>query len=172
VLRDVPSATLERLAALSEPLSLRTDEPLPTSGGDEDHDVYLVANGRLLVFRATNPAGEVRLGEIGPGGLFGEFAAITGRAGSAVARAAVPSVIVRVPREGFLELIREHPQVALRLLDHLIGLVRALEERVAALKSLDRALERLSIGFSSRPCSSRIEARAGAGQLLAPPHCP
>jgi CRP/FNR family cyclic AMP-dependent transcriptional regulator len=137
--QGVPSATLERLAAASEQMSLSPNELLVCSGRNTDHDVYVVIDGRLSVFREM--LGDVTLGEVGPGGLVGEFAAISGRAGSANVKAAMPSVVVRVPREQFLAVVREHPQVALKLLEHLIELVRSLDERVAALKSFDRAVE-------------------------------
>jgi CRP/FNR family cyclic AMP-dependent transcriptional regulator len=143
VFRDLPSAVLERLAAASEQMSLAPDELLLSNGRDRDHDVYVVVDGRLSVFRETpgEVTLEVTLGEVGPGDLVGEFAAISGQAGSGNVKAAMPSVVVRVPREQFLALVREHPQVALRLLEHLIGLVRSLDERVIALKSLDHAVE-------------------------------
>jgi CRP-like cAMP-binding protein len=139
VFRDLAPGVLEGVAAASEPISLAAGELL--LGAGQEHDVYLVVEGGIRIFRATNPAGDVALGLVGPGGLVGEFAAVSGRAGSASARAAVPSVVVRVPRERFLAVVREQPQVALRLLEHMIGLVRALDERVAALKSLDHAVE-------------------------------
>lgn len=52
----------------------------------------------------------------------------------------MPSV-VGVPRERFRAVVEEHPQVALRLLEHLVGLIRSLDDQVAALKKLDLAVE-------------------------------
>ena len=141
IFRDLAPAAMERLASVSEQLQLATSEPLLSGRPDQGHDVWIVVEGRIRVFRELNPAGDVTLGEIGPGGLVGEFAAIHGVAGTAKAEAVGPSVVVRVPREAFLAVLEEHPRVTLRLCEHLITLVRALDQRLVALEGLDRAVD-------------------------------
>jgi CRP/FNR family cyclic AMP-dependent transcriptional regulator len=141
VFQDLPPGALADLVAASQPMPLAADQLLLGGNGALDHDVYIVVEGGICVFRETNPTLDILLGEVGPGGLVGEFAAICGSTGSARAKATMPSVVVRVPRERFRAVVQEHPQVALRLLEHLVGLVRTLDDRVAALKKLDQAVD-------------------------------
>lgn len=140
IFADLPSAILRRLAAASEQVSLSPGEALLGGFRAENHDVYIVIEGRIRIAMENKPAGDVTLGEVGPGGLVGEFAAISGRAGSAIAQACTPTALIRIPRQEFLAVVAQHPEVALSLLKHLIDLVRALDERVIALKVFDQAV--------------------------------
>jgi CRP/FNR family cyclic AMP-dependent transcriptional regulator len=141
VFQDLPPGALADLAAASQPMPLAPDQLLLGGDGALDHDVYIVVEGGICVFRETNPTPDITLGEVGPGGLVGEFAAICGSTGSARAKATMPSVFVRMPRARFRAVVEAHPQVALRLLEHLIELIRSLDDQVAALRKLDLAVD-------------------------------
>ena len=137
----LPFETIEHLAASSARLSLDEGEPLLGAEQIQNYDVYVLLEGRLSVSKIGSPKTNTILGEIGPGGLFGEFAAISGRPGWASAKAAVPTIVIKIPRSEFLGLLRDYPEVTLRLLQNLIGLIHNLDDRIVALSAVDNAVE-------------------------------
>ncbi len=78
-------------------------------------------------------------GEIRPGDLFGEFAAISGKPGWASAKTTEPSEALRMPRAAFLALLAELPALSLKLLQKLIELIHSLDKRIVTLSGDDRA---------------------------------
>ena len=134
----LPTDVLEKLAAASACLSLAGNELLLNGDQGDSYDVYVVLEGRISIFQQGHSDGDTVLGEIGPQDLFGEFAAISGRPGWASAKAIAPSVVVKIPRADFLAILGEHPNVSLKLLQKLIGLIHDLDERIVAL-SADQA---------------------------------
>jgi predicted acylesterase/phospholipase RssA/CRP-like cAMP-binding protein len=81
--------------------------------GDLGEDAFWVQAGTFMV----TGAGDTVVGEVGPGALVGEFAALTGSPRSATVTALEPSTVRRVPRD---------------LLDHLLGTDIALCSQVRA----------------------------------------
>jgi len=76
VFQDLPPGALADLAAAWQLVPLAADQLLLGGDGALDHDVYIVVEGGICVFRETNPTPDITLGEVGPGGLVGEFAAM------------------------------------------------------------------------------------------------
>ena len=122
-------------------MSLAKDELLVGNEQTYGHDVFLVLEGRVTVFQHGSSNADIFLGEIGPEGLVGEFAVISGRPGWASARTAVPSVLLKIPREAFLAILSEHPNVALKLLKNLVGLIHNLDARIVARSEVDQAVD-------------------------------
>jgi CRP-like cAMP-binding protein len=92
---------------------------------------YLVAEGEVMV-RVRTPAGrDDEVARLGPGGFFGEMAALTGDPRTATVAAARDSTLVAVDREAFSELFEQAPQLARALADVLAkrrqGLVKTIE---------------------------------------------
>ena len=83
------------------------------------------------------------VGTVRPGDLAGESAAIVGRRDHCVLRARVETRLLVVPREAFLALIEAHPGVALALLRDMVGVVRALNGRVARLRGVHDEFDRI-----------------------------
>jgi CRP-like cAMP-binding protein len=74
--------------------------------------------------------------DIGAGDFFGEVAAIDGAPRSADVVALESTLLAAMPPAVFRRLLREEPAVAERMLLRLVGLVRALSERVIDLSTL------------------------------------
>ena len=117
-------------AAARKPLLLRADGPRDLS------EVYFLLAGRLRVTIYSANGRQVSFRDLAEGDHFGDIAAIDGRPRSADVVTLAPSVLASLDRAGFLELLREEPLVAERVMRHLAALVRQLSERVIDLSTL------------------------------------
>ncbi len=139
--QDLSDEGFLHLTSSSVRRSLSADELLLGPDQVDDHDVYVVLKGCISVFKTGSAKATVVLGDIGPGGLFGEFAAISGRPGWASAKAVTATEVLKIGRDDFLTLLNQHPKVALRLLQNLIDLIHRLDDRIVGLSEVDKALD-------------------------------
>jgi CRP-like cAMP-binding protein len=128
--RDVPARALAELGARCH-LTRRTAGELVHDPAGAPPCVYAVLEGEVEVLR---PPLAVLVGRVGPGRLLGEFTAIDGRRDPTMLRARVDTALVVIPRDAFLALLERHPGVALGLLRDLVGVVRGLNDRLAAVE--------------------------------------
>lgn len=103
---------------------------------DTSHDVFFVIAGRVRVLVHSRSGKQVSYRDIGPGQMFGEFAALDGEARSATVLALSDCLLASLDDKAFQEVVLEHPEVTLRLLRHLTRLVRFYSERVRELATL------------------------------------
>jgi CRP-like cAMP-binding protein len=132
---------LEKIAAVTVPKSLEKDDYL-FHERDPAHGFYAVQSGAVNVHR-VNAAGKeqiihiFRLGE-----TFAEAALATEQGYPADARAVEASKVLLIQKDGFLDLLRRQPELALRMLAsmsvHLRVLVSQLED--LALKDVETRL--------------------------------
>ena len=95
--------------------------------GDPDREVYLILRGRLGVY-AEHPDGATSLlDELGPGGVVGEMALLTGQPRSATVRALEGGDLVRVSREDFEGLAQRHPQALNDFLRRIVPRMRGTQ---------------------------------------------
>ncbi len=166
LLADCDRAVLARAAghlrwrdAEPEEIVLAVDDPAT--------DVFLVHSGGLRVLLRTPGGHERILGDIGPGGCFGEMAALAGpaTAPSAGVRAVHRTRLGILPGPAFVDLVEASPPLALRLMRQMVGRVRALNARLldsAALPVTERlAAELLRL--------ARPSTRAGRPVVSPPP---
>jgi CRP/FNR family transcriptional regulator, cyclic AMP receptor protein len=98
--------------------------------GDTTNDVFFVAEGSVRVLVRTPLGQEVILGDLGPGDVFGEMAAIDGAPRSANVTALHASRLCRMPAAAFLEVALRSPPVAMRLMRILTARLRLQDERL------------------------------------------
>ena len=113
--------------------------------GDPGNSMVLVTSGRVRVGVTSEDGREVTLGILGPGDVLGEMALLDGQARSADAVALEDCAVKMLERARFLRLLRETPDLALRLLAVLTGRLRRANMAVEdiALLSLEGRLARL-----------------------------
>lgn len=99
-------------------------------------DVYFVVSGLTRVVNFALSGREVTFDEIGPGGCFGEMAAIDGAPRSAAVVAVENSVTAALPPSAFLELLAVHPGVSLAIMKRLTAMIRVSTDRVMDLSTL------------------------------------
>jgi CRP/FNR family transcriptional regulator len=124
-------ADLNSVAEITDVKSLDKGEYLFREG-DPSHGFYIVQRGAINVHR-VNPVGKEQVIRIfRTGESFAEAALATASGYPADARAVEPSQVLLVRKPGFVALLRNHPDLALRMLAamslHLRSLVAQLED--------------------------------------------
>lgn len=103
---DVPGHTLVAVARLFEEVAFEPGARIIERGTVEDW-LYVIAHGRVRVH-----IGDRTLVEIGPGDVVGEFAVLAPAPRSASATALDPSLLLRLRRGPFEELLDDRPEIA------------------------------------------------------------
>lgn len=104
---------------------------------DTSSDVYFLVSGEVRVLIRTRSGKEVILGEMRPGGLFGELAALDGIRRSANVTGLTRGEVVIMPAAVFRDLVFTTPTVADRLFRLLTGRIRELDARIMEHTVLD-----------------------------------
>ena len=98
-------------------------------------DVYFVIDGAVRILNNAADDREVALADVLAGNYFGELAAIDGMKRSARVVATKDSLLASLDGPSFLVLMRDHPDIALRVLERLTRIVRNLDSRVSQLST-------------------------------------
>ena len=105
-------------------------------GQSESRDVYIILEGTVRIANYALSGREVTLDDVGPGGYFGEMAAIDGEPRSAAGVALDPCLIATLAPDLFRDLIERHPQIAVRVIEKLARIIRDCDERIMDLATL------------------------------------
>ena len=111
----LPQEQLEDLAGIVEEPMFRKGQTI-FSEGDEGAGFYVVASGRVKVFKLSSEGKEQILHILGPGEPFGEVPVFAGQHFPANAEAMDDSRLYFFPRGSFVRLIRKNPGLALNML--------------------------------------------------------
>lgn len=138
VLRKTPlfasltDAELQALAARATRKRFQKDEQL-FAEGDPCTGLYLVAAGRIRIFKLSASGREQILAVEGPGSSFAELPVFDGGDYPAAASALEDTEVLFVSRKDFQNFCREHPDVALKViavvgsrLRRLVGIIEEL----------------------------------------------
>ena len=105
-------------------------------------DVYFVSEGAVQVVNFSMTGREIALARLQSGSFFGELSAIDGRPRSASVVALVDCLLGSLSPQLFKDQIVGHPDLAVRVLGRLAGIVRSCDERIRDLSTLG-AVERV-----------------------------
>ena len=100
--------------------------------GDTGDAWYVLYHGAVDVLK-HGASGENKITALGPQACFGEISILDGSPRSATIRAAGDSVVFRVPRDAFAELIDSDHLVAYKLLHHM-AILLAERQRTTTLR--------------------------------------
>lgn len=114
---------------------------------DRDTNFYIIDSGTVRVTLYSFEGKEVTFVDIGPGGHFGEIAAIDGMPRSANVVALEDTVLTFIPSAEFIKLLRTYPEMSLEVLRRLTGVVRRL---------CDRIFEYSTLGVGNRVCAELL----------------
>lgn len=98
--------------------------------------VYLVVEGEVDVVNFSSQGREIAYARVREGDFFGELSAIDGQPRSANIVAQSNCRIAELSRETFTELLKERPQIAFRVLQKMVGIIRTADERIMDLATL------------------------------------
>jgi CRP/FNR family transcriptional regulator, dissimilatory nitrate respiration regulator len=136
--------------------------------GDPGDGFYMVAEGKVKIFKMSWAGKEQILHIFGPGEPFGEVPVFHGQPFPANAEALMKSVLVFFPREKFIALVHENPSLALNMLAVLSMRLRRFVEQIENL-SLKEVPARLS-GYllyllEEQGSKDSVELEISKGQL-------
>jgi len=104
----------------------------------QSSDVYFVVSGLVRVIDYDDSGRrEIIFDEIGPGGYFGELAAIDGEPRSANIVATEETVTALLSAEAFIEMLFQHRDVGLAFMRRLSEMIRQSTARIMDLSTLD-----------------------------------
>ncbi|MDM0048601.1 Crp/Fnr family transcriptional regulator [Variovorax sp. J22R115] len=135
LLEGLPPQRLDGLAQRCQWQSVAAGTPLLLRSEDKS-DVFFLVSGQLRVTTYSAAGRQVTFRDLQEGEYFGDIAAIDGKPRSADVVTLKPSVVASLDRSGFLELLRDEPTVAERVMRNLAALVRQLSDRVIDLSTL------------------------------------
>jgi CRP/FNR family transcriptional regulator len=107
------------------------------SEADPGESLVILDAGQVRVSRFAASGQEVVLAVLDAPAAFGELALIDGAPRSATVTATCPLTVHLIERGAFLALVAEEPALAMALMRTLAGMVRATNERLADLLTLD-----------------------------------
>jgi CRP-like cAMP-binding protein len=120
---DFTKKHLARLARETDELGFSSGEKV-VEEGMLGETLFVVLSGRANVTR-----GGRKVGEVLPGDFFGELSTIDGGPRSASVVADTPVRVLRLFRHTLYDLLREEPQLTLKLLSGIVRRVRSVERR-------------------------------------------
>jgi CRP/FNR family transcriptional regulator len=101
--------------------------------GEHATGFYVVASGKVKVFKLSPEGKEQILNIAAPGETFAEAAVFSGTDYPASASALSPATVLYFPKIGFERLIKKHPHLALNMLARMSILLRTLNRLVEEL---------------------------------------
>ena len=135
LLCDLPQPALQAAAKNCRWRSYGANEQI-IDRQSEATDVFFVREGCARVVNYSISGREITLDDIDSGGHFGELAAIDGQPRSASVMALTQCSVAIMPQAHFLELVDEHPSVALKVMRGLASIIRNSTERIMDLSTL------------------------------------
>lgn len=109
--------------------------------GDTGQDMFLIADGKIRIHDFVDGQ-DVQIAMLGPGELFGEMAALSGKPRSAHASTAVDSMLLTFTEEDLERFFRKDPKVGAKLMANLfnIGVSRLLKTLIKANNRISQRL--------------------------------
>lgn len=120
---------------MTQPLSPSDDDLLISyakgemifAEGEAGDDMYIVETGEVEIIKSCGPS-ERRLAVLGPGDFFGEVAILEEIPRMATARAQSDCRLLPIGPVTFDQLLRDHPEITVRVLRKLSSRLREIEE--------------------------------------------
>jgi CRP/FNR family cyclic AMP-dependent transcriptional regulator len=99
--------------------------------GDPGHEMFIIQKGKVQVKKKVGN-GEKVLAELSEGEFFGEMALLLGMDRSATVEVIEDSKVLVINPETFESLLKNRPEIALRMLKKMALRLRALDEKLEA----------------------------------------
>lgn len=126
---DLPADTLKELDAVSSSATYPKRAILFVEG-QEPRGVFVICHGRVKLTASSAAGKSVILRIVEAGDVVGLPGTISGKAYEATAEALEPIQANFIPREAFLNFLREHGEVTLRIAEILSGIYHATYQEV------------------------------------------
>jgi len=128
--------------------------------GDLASGFYTVFEGRIRVFKSNPDGREYTIHVINPGQIFGEVAIFDGKHFPASSSAIEKVVVGFIPKDRFLALIKEYPNISLKIIGSLARFLREYNQMVE-----DLALKEVPARIAGYLISKAVKTNANVVDL-------
>ncbi|MCG8543351.1 MAG: Crp/Fnr family transcriptional regulator [Alphaproteobacteria bacterium] len=135
ILTDLDPADLEKLEQRCSWRKFKKQELIIDRQADS-REVYFIVDGRVRVVNYSLSGREVTFDDLEAGESFGELAALDSQPRSANVVALEDTTVASLTHDAFRELLLEHPELALKILVVMAGIIRTSTERIMDLSTL------------------------------------
>jgi CRP/FNR family transcriptional regulator len=163
VFEELAEPDILRVAEVAVPRRFAAGEVVFREGDDSD-TCYVVQRGHARALREHADGRQITLATFGPGDIFGELAMFDDELRSATVEATDALEVVGILGGDMRRLMREHPDIAVKLVISLGRRLRAANERLAR-QSFQTVQSRVALVLSQLVEQARAEG-AGAGDVL------
>ena len=105
--------------------------------GDSGDVLFIILSGKVKVLLTGKNGQEYILSRLGPGNFFGEMAILESAPRSASVITVEPSEFFLLGRKALTELLKHHPDIAMKILKNLSQRLRKVSEQVRSLVMFD-----------------------------------
>jgi CRP-like cAMP-binding protein len=154
---------LQRVAEVAVPRRFGAGEVVFREG-DESSTCYVVRTGHARAVREHTDGRSITLATFGPGDIFGELAMFDDERRSATVEAIEPTEAIAILAGDMRRLLREHPDIAVKLLGSVVRRLRQTNERLTA-QSFQTVQSRVATVLAQLVEAARSEG-AGSGDVL------
>src|SRR5947209_767219 len=160
---DLSPPDLERLAQVAVPRSWDRAEVVFREG-DSGDTCFVVRSGCVRVGRRHSDGRQITLAELGEGDIFGELAMFGGETRSATVEAVEAATAVAILAGDLRRLMRDHPEIAVKMLGGLADRLRAANERISR-QSFQTVAGRVASALLAQ-VETRSDGGAEGGQIV------
>jgi CRP/FNR family transcriptional regulator, cyclic AMP receptor protein len=155
VFDELGEADLQRVAEVSVPRRFAAGEAVFYEG-DDSNTCYVVQSGHARALREHQDGRQITLATFGPGDIFGELAMFDDERRSATVEAIDDLEVIGILGGDMRRLMREHPDIAVKLSIALGRRLRAANERLAR-QSFSTVQSRVALVLSQLVDQARAE---------------
>ncbi len=155
---------LAQVAAVAVPRTFDRGEVVFREGDDSD-TCYVVRSGHARAVREHTDGRQLTLATFGPGDIFGELAMFDDERRSATVEAIDGLGVIAVLGKDMRRLMREHPDIAVKLVIALGRRLRAANERLAR-QSFQTVQSRVASVLAQLVVEAQAEGAAAADVLV------
>lgn len=160
---DLAADELARVAEVSVPRRFQADEVVFREG-DTSNTCYLIRVGHARAVREHADGRSITLARFGPGDMFGELAMLDDERRSATIETLEETETIAILGPDMRRLLREHPNIAVKLVISLGRRLRETNERLAR-QSFQTVQSRVAAVLAQLVDAARAEG-AGDGDVL------
>jgi CRP/FNR family transcriptional regulator len=155
---------LVRVAEVAVPRRYDTNDVVFREG-DESNTCYVVRSGRARAVREHSDGRSITLANFGPGDIFGELAMFDNEKRSATVETLESTEVIAILGGDMRRLMREHPEIAVKLVAALGRRLRETNERLAR-QSFQTVQSRVAAVLAQMVATARTEGAPDEGDVL------
>jgi len=138
--------------------------------GDAGNEMYVIESGQVDILHPSGN-GEVAA-SFGPGDFFGEAAMLEDLPRHATALAKAPTRLLRIERSAFAEVLRQNPEIAIRIMRTMMARQRVTEQRLHESRGAAPAAPRAEAPRAAAPAPAPAPAAPKPAPAAAPAAAP